>query len=77
MVEILTGAGHEVVIQPGGRAVGFSDEHYRDGDATLGRRCRRSWVSAEPLVKVKEPLPSEYPLLRAGPAPRSTKPVRS
>jgi alanine dehydrogenase len=58
--------GHEVLIETGaGDGSSFPDEAYR---AVGGRIAGfgEVWSEAELLLKVKEPLPSEYPLLREG-----------
>ena len=64
-VKALTEAGHEVLIETGaGTAIGFSDDNYRGAGA---RVASREQVYACPMViKVKEPQPSEYPLLWEG-----------
>lgn len=64
-VKALTEAGHEVLIETGaGAAVGFSDAMYRGAGARL---VGREDVYACPMViKVKEPQPSEFPLLWEG-----------
>ena len=43
----------------------FPDDSYRAVGAHLGS-AEDIWADAELLLKVKEPLPSEYPLLREG-----------
>lgn len=64
-VKALVEAGHEVLVERGaGGAIGFNDEHYREAGAQLADRTA---VYACPMVvKVKEPQPSEFPLLREG-----------
>ncbi len=58
--------GHDVLLEAGaGEGSAFSDETYRAVGATLGS-AEDVWRDAELLLKVKEPLPSEYPLLREG-----------
>src|SRR5881398_2275025 len=58
--------GHDVVVEAGaGEGSAFSDETYRAVGATIGS-AEDVWRDAELLLKVKEPLPSEYPLLREG-----------
>lgn len=60
--------GHTVLLEEGaGRGSGFSDQHYlQAGAQVLDRKALFS--QAELLLKVKEPLPEEYPLLREGQA---------
>jgi alanine dehydrogenase len=58
--------GHDVVVEAGaGEGSAFSDETYGAVGATIGS-ADDVWRDAELLLKVKEPLPSEYPLLREG-----------
>jgi alanine dehydrogenase len=63
---ILTDAGHQVHIETGaGAAIGFTDAHYAAAGARIVDAARD--VYACPMViKVKEPQPSEYPLLHEG-----------
>ncbi|MEH7439785.1 alanine dehydrogenase [Neobacillus drentensis] len=58
--------GHEVFIENGaGLGSGFSDEDYRDAGAKLVETPAEAW-SMEMVMKVKEPLPSEYQYFREG-----------
>lgn len=58
--------GHRVLLEEGaGLGSGFSDEEYRQAGAEVVQR-RLLFEQAELVVKVKEPLPTEYELLRAG-----------
>lgn len=66
-VEELTRAGHKVLIQSGaGQGSGISDEHYRQHGAEIVASAADVWKHAHLIVKVKEPLPIEWPLMRAG-----------
>jgi alanine dehydrogenase len=66
-VEELTRAGHKVLIQSGaGLGSGISDDQYAEQGAELVARAEDIWKRADLVVKVKEPLPLEWPLLRAG-----------
>jgi alanine dehydrogenase len=66
-VEELTRAGHRVLIQAGaGQGSGISDEQYAANGAEIVPDAAAIWQQAELVVKVKEPLPSEWPLLRPG-----------
>lgn len=59
-------AGHEVWIETGaGLGAGFSDDDYVQAGAKIVSTAEESW-SAEMIVKVKEPAPSEYSYLREG-----------
>src|SRR5438309_2930603 len=66
-VEELTRAGHKVLIQAGaGQGSGISDEQYRAPGAEIVADAEAVWARADLVVKVKEPLPEEWPLLRSG-----------
>lgn len=59
--------GHEVMIQAGaGLDAGFSDDDYRKAGAKLPATAQEVYDQAEMIVKVKEPLPAEYELLKKG-----------
>ncbi|MFW6176794.1 MAG: alanine dehydrogenase [Desulfohalobiaceae bacterium] len=59
--------GHSVVIQKGaGLGSGISDEEYEQTGALLLDSAQEIWQQAEMIVKVKEPLPEEYGLMRPG-----------
>ncbi|MBI2372324.1 MAG: alanine dehydrogenase [Deltaproteobacteria bacterium] len=65
-VQALSEAGHRVLIEAGaGAGSGIRDEAYAKVGATLCP-ADRIWAEAELVLKVKEPLPSEYPRLRPG-----------
>lgn len=56
-------AGAEVVVQEGaGEKSGFPDSEYRSSGAAVTADASRAW-DADLVVKVKEPVPEEYPLL--------------
>jgi alanine dehydrogenase len=64
-VEELTRAGHRVLIQAGaGQGSGISDEQYRANGAEIVPSAEDVWGKADLIVKVKEPLPVEWPLMR-------------
>src|SRR5438309_6345411 len=66
-VEELTRAGHKVLIQAGaGQGSGISDEQYRAPGAEIVADAEAVWARADLVLKVKEPLPEEWPLLRPG-----------
>jgi len=59
--------GHEVYVQTGaGEGSGFTDADYTQAGAKLLPGAESVWETADMIVKVKEPLPAEYPLMRAG-----------
>jgi alanine dehydrogenase len=64
-VRALTQAGHTVLVERGaGLGSGFSDDHYANAGATLVNTPQQVAQGCDLLVKVKELLPPEYPLLR-------------
>jgi len=66
-VEELTRAGHKVLIQAGaGQGSGIADEQYSVYGAEIVEATPEIWQRADLIVKVKEPLPQEWPLMRAG-----------
>jgi alanine dehydrogenase len=66
-VSALVAHGHEVVIeQNAGQGSSIPDELYRAAGARLVRTASAVWEQADMILKVKEPLPSEYSLLRPG-----------
>jgi alanine dehydrogenase len=61
----LVRAGHAVFVQSGaGRQAGFLDESYAAVGASLVPDAATLYGEARLVVKVKEPQPAEYPLLR-------------
>ncbi|CAN5431003.1 alanine dehydrogenase [soil metagenome] len=59
--------GHKVLVEKnGGAGAGFPDEEYVAAGATVLDDHAKIFEQADIIVKVKEPLPSEYPLLRSG-----------
>src|SRR5262249_23390617 len=64
-VDELTRAGHKVLIQEGaGQGSGISDEEYVAQGAELVADTVSIWKRADLIVKVKEPLPTEWPLMQ-------------
>ncbi|MFZ4764564.1 MAG: alanine dehydrogenase [Roseimicrobium sp.] len=59
--------GHAVVVETGaGAGSGFRDEEYRKAGAEIVTSHGEIFARADLIVKVKEPLPEEYGLLRPG-----------
>ncbi|MFM8931277.1 MAG: alanine dehydrogenase, partial [Gemmataceae bacterium] len=66
-VEELTRRGHRVLIQAGaGQGSGISDEEYSRHGARIVPEAETIWSQADLVVKVKEPLELEWPLMRQG-----------
>lgn len=65
-VRALTEGGHRVLVEAGaGAGSGIADEEYRRAGASPGP-AEQVWGEAELILKVKEPLPAEWPRLRPG-----------
>jgi alanine dehydrogenase len=65
-VSELTAAGHSVIIQTqAGMGIDFSDEDYVEAGATIVGSAAETFASADMIVKVKEPQPSEIAMLEA------------
>ena len=66
-VEELTRAGHKVLVEAGaGLGSGLADDEYLRHGAELVAGPEEIYARADMIVKVKEPQPDEWPLLRAG-----------
>ncbi|MGL5094520.1 MAG: alanine dehydrogenase [Planctomycetia bacterium] len=66
-VEELTRAGHQVLVQQGaGVGSGIPDEAYAAYGAEIVGDAAGVFGKADLVVKVKEPLPAEWPMLRPG-----------
>ena len=66
-VEELTRAGHQVVVESGaGLGSGLADHEYLRHGAEMVPTAQEVFARAEMIVKVKEPLEAEWPLLRSG-----------
>ncbi|MDQ0214645.1 alanine dehydrogenase [Oikeobacillus pervagus] len=61
----LTQAGHQVLIEAtAGLGSGFTDEEYTQAGAKLIESASDVWGQADMILKVKEPIASEYPYFR-------------
>jgi alanine dehydrogenase len=66
-VEELTRAGHKVLVQSGaGQGSGITDDRYASSGAEIMADAADIWKRADLMVKVKEPLPDEWKLMRGG-----------
>ncbi|MBA7649561.1 Alanine dehydrogenase 2 [subsurface metagenome] len=64
-VEVLIKAGHQVLVQTtAGDGSGFADEEYMEAGASVVETPEELYDRAEMIYQVKEPIPSEYPLLK-------------
>jgi alanine dehydrogenase len=59
--------GHNVLVQSGaGLGISASDEVYQRAGASIAANAEEVFRRADMIVKVKEPQPAEWPLLREG-----------
>ncbi len=66
-VHELVSAGHEVLVEhEAGAGAGIADADYERAGARLAPSAEEVWERAELVVKVKEPVESEYARLRRG-----------
>ncbi len=63
----LTREGHQVLVEEhAGDGSGFADSEYAEAGAQLLDKASDIWNKSEMIMKVKEPLHSEFPYLRKG-----------
>ncbi len=66
-VKALTDAGHTVLVETAaGEGSGISNDEYTTAGGQIVGTADEVWSSADMVVKVKEPIPLEYPRLREG-----------
>ncbi len=66
-ISALTKAGHKLFVQStAGNGSGFSDDEYKKAGATILKTIAEVYKKAEMIVKVKEPIKEEYPLIKEG-----------
>lgn len=66
-VDAFVKAGHQVLIETNaGTGSGFTNEDYAAAGATILHQAADVWANADMIMKVKEPLPSEYGYFRDG-----------
>jgi len=66
-VDELSRGGHSVLIETGaGSGSGISDDDYTQHGAAIVPDGSAIWTRSDMVVKVKEPLPDEWPLMRDG-----------
>ena len=59
--------GHQVIVETGaGVGIGASDASYEKRGATIAQNAHEVFKKADMIVKVKEPQPGEYNLIREG-----------
>jgi alanine dehydrogenase len=63
--ETLIAHGHEVLVEKdAGVGSGFDDAAYKAAGATIIDNADDVWAGSEMIVKVKEPIPEEYPRVK-------------
>ncbi|HWA96322.1 MAG TPA: alanine dehydrogenase [Terracidiphilus sp.] len=66
-VKALTEAGHKVLVETGAGALSsFPDDEYQNAGAEIVGDAGHVWGKSEMVVKVKEPIESEYVFFREG-----------
>jgi alanine dehydrogenase len=66
-VDVLVRAGHTLFVEAGGgNGSGIPDEDFVTAGATMIPDHAGVFAAADMILKVKEPLPEEYPLIRSG-----------
>jgi alanine dehydrogenase len=66
-VDALTRRNHQVVVESGaGAKSGIPDDAFAAAGARIAASASDVWAKADMIVKVKEPLPSEWPMIRKG-----------
>ncbi len=66
-VKLLCQSGHKVLLQKNaGLGAGIPDDLYLKAGAEIVSSAEEVWQRAEMIVKVKEPIPQEYPLMKNG-----------
>ncbi len=66
-VKAYVAAGHHVYMEKGaGTGSGFTDSEYVEAGASLLDNAEDIWKNIDMMIKVKEPLPEEYPFFKEG-----------
>lgn len=66
-VSALVKAGHQLFVQAtAGNGSGFKDDEYVTAGATILPTIEDVYAKSEMIIKVKEPIEQEYPLIKAG-----------
>ena len=65
--ERLVAAGHEVLIEnQAGMGSGLENADYEAAGAKIGKTAADVWAACDMILKVKEPLSQEWPMMRKG-----------
>lgn len=64
-VQMLALRGHKVFVEAkAGTGIGITDEMYVKAGATILDTAKEIWDKAEMIIKVKEPIQAEYPMMK-------------
>lgn len=64
-VEVMISHGHQILVEKGaGKGSGFDDDAYAKSGAEIVETPSEIYQRSDMIMHVKEPLPSEYPLIR-------------
>ncbi len=59
--------GHTVLVETGaGLGSSISDEDFQNAGAQIAPDAATVWAESDMIIKVKEPMPQEYPMMRKG-----------
>ena len=65
--QMLITRGHKVMVETkAGLGIGASDEQYIKAGATIVETAKEVWEKNEMVIKVKEPVQAEFPLMKPG-----------
>jgi len=66
-VRAFTQSGHKVLVQKAaGLGSGISDREYSDAGASIQDTAEKVFGQSDMIMKVKEPMPVEYPMIKPG-----------
>ncbi len=66
-VDALSKQGHQIYLEStAGEGSGFLDDAYKTAGATILDTAQQVYEIADMIIKVKEPLEAEYPLIKSG-----------
>ena len=66
-VDALVRDGHQVLVEKGaGIGSGITDDEFVGAGASIVKTAKGVWSKAEMIVKVKEPLAEEFPMIKKG-----------
>lgn len=64
-VQALVARGHKLLVETkAGQGIGASDETYAKMGATIIDSAKEVWEKADMIIKVKEPIAPEYPMMK-------------